>query len=61
MERSHGALQGTLTLPYQVEPAQVTAQFRDGVLSIGLPKPPGAVAQKQARKIGINTTPGPTG
>ena len=61
MERSYGAFQRTLTLPYQVDPAQVTAQFRDGVLSISVPKPPDAVAQKQARKIGINTTPGPTG
>ena len=47
MERSYGAFQRTLTLPYQVDPAQVSAQFRDGVLTISLPKPPDAVAQKQ--------------
>jgi HSP20 family protein len=61
MERSYGAFQRTLTLPYQVDPAQVSAQFRDGVLTISVPKPPDAVAQKQGRKIEINTTPGPTG
>ncbi len=61
MERSYGAFQRTLTLPYQVDPAQVSAQFRDGVLTISLPKPPDAVAQKQGRKIEINTTPGTTG
>jgi HSP20 family protein len=61
MERSYGAFQRTLTLPYQVDPAQVSAQFRDGVLTISLPKPPDAVAQKQGRKIEINTPPGATG
>jgi len=60
MERSYGAFQRTLTLPYQVDPAQVSAQFRDGVLTISLPKPPDAVAQKQGRKIEINPTPGAT-
>ena len=61
MERSYGAFQRTLTVPYQVDPAQVSAQFRDGVLTIILPKPPDAMAQKQGRKIAINATPGPTG
>jgi HSP20 family protein len=60
MERSYGAFQRTLTLPYQVDPGQVSAQFRDGVLTISLPKPPDAVAQKQGRKIEINPTPGAT-
>jgi len=61
MERSYGAFQRTLTVPYQVDPTQVSAQFRDGVLTITLPKPPDALAQKQGRKIEINATPGPTG
>jgi HSP20 family protein len=61
MERSYGAFQRTLTIPYQVDPAQVSAQFRDGVLTITLPKPPDAVTPKQGRKIEINATPGPTG
>jgi|SRR5262245_42911234 len=60
-ERSYGAFQRTLTLPYQVDPAQVSAQFRDGVLTISVPKPADAMQQKQGHKIGINTRPGPTG
>jgi HSP20 family protein len=61
MERSYGAFQRTLTIPYQVDPDQVSAQFRDGVLTITLPKPPDAVAQKQGRKIEINTMAGNPG
>jgi len=58
VERSYGAFQRTLALPYKVDPAQVSAQFKDGVLKITLPKPPDAIAQKQGRKIEINK---PTG
>ena len=57
-ERSYGAFQRTITLPYQVEPDQVSAQFRDGVLTVTLPKPPDAVTQKQGRKIEVNKPPG---
>jgi hypothetical protein len=32
-ERSYGAFQRTLTVPYQVDAGQVSAQFRDGVLT----------------------------
>ena len=53
-ERSYGAFQRTLTVPYQVDPGQVSAQFQDGVLTITLPKPPDAVEQKQGRRIEIN-------
>jgi HSP20 family protein len=41
-------------VPYQVDPDQVSAQFKDGVLTITLPKPADAVAQKQDRKIEVN-------
>jgi len=62
-ERSYGAFQRQLTIPYQVDPEQVAAHFRDGVLTITLPKPPDAVAQKQGRKIPISKaaagSPGP--
>jgi HSP20 family protein len=51
VERSYGAFQRTLTVPYEVDPDQVSAQFHDGVLTITLPKPPDAVAQKEGRKI----------
>ena len=36
------------------EPDEVSAQFRDGVLTIRLPKSPEAIAQKQGRKIEVN-------
>src|SRR4051795_3999391 len=45
-ERSYGAFQRTLTVPYQIDAGQVSAQFRNGVLAITLPKPPDAVEQK---------------
>jgi HSP20 family protein len=61
LERAYGAFQRTLTVPYQVDPAQVSAQFRDGVLTISLPKPHDALAQRQGRRIEINATPGSTG
>ena|SRR5689334_23250309 len=57
MERAYGAFQRTLTIPYEVDPNQVSAQFKDGVLTISLPKPPGAATQEQGRKININATP----
>src|SRR5882724_10962413 len=53
-ERSYGAFQRTLTVPYQVNPGQVSAEFKGGVLTITLPKPPDAVEQKQGRRIEIN-------
>jgi HSP20 family molecular chaperone IbpA len=50
-----------LTVPYQVEPEQVSAQFRDGVLTITLPKPADALAQKQGRKIEVHRPSGSQG
>ena len=60
-ERSYGAFQRQLTIPYHVDPEQVSAQFRDGVLTITLPKPPDAIAQKEGRKIQINRPSGGAG
>ena len=54
VERSYGAFQRTLTVPYQIDPDQISAEFRDGVLTIRLPKPTDAIAQKQGRKIEVN-------
>jgi HSP20 family protein len=59
-ERSYGAFQRTITVPYQVDPDLVAAQFKDGVLRITLPKPADALAQKQGRKIAINRSASPT-
>jgi len=55
-ERSYGAFQRTLTVPYQIDAGQVSAQFLDGVLTITLPKPPDAVEPKQGRRIEVNKT-----
>jgi HSP20 family protein len=57
VERSYGAFQRTLTLPYRVDPDQVAATFKDGVLKITLTKPADAQAQKQGRKIAVTKTP----
>jgi HSP20 family protein len=53
-ERSFGAFQRTITVPYKVDPNQVSADFKDGVLKITLPKPPDAIAQKEGQKIEVN-------
>jgi HSP20 family protein len=58
-ERSYGAFQRTMTVPYQVDPKEVSADFKDGLLRITLPKPPDAVAQKQGQRIEVNkSSPG---
>jgi HSP20 family protein len=56
VERSYGSFQRTLTVPYHVEPEQVAAQFKDGVLTITLPKPADAAARAQARRIEVKRT-----
>ena len=56
-ERSYGAFHRTLTLPYRVEPDQITATFKDGILKVTIPKPADAQAQKEGRKIEINKPP----
>ena len=42
MERSYGAFARTVRLPVPVEGSKVTAGFRNGVLTVTLPKAPGA-------------------
>ena len=58
-ERSYGAFQRTITVPYRVDPDLVAAQFNDGVLRITLPKPADALPQRQGRKIEINRSASP--
>jgi HSP20 family protein len=53
VERTHGAFQRTLTVPYQIDPDQVVADFKDGILTITLPKPADAVGKAQPRRIEI--------
>jgi HSP20 family protein len=56
VERSYGAFQRTMTVPYQIDPDQVSAEFKDGVLKIHLPKPADAIGQSKARKIEVRRT-----
>jgi HSP20 family protein len=56
VERSYGAFQRTMTLPFDVEPEKVSAQFKDGVLTVTLPKPQEAVGKPQSRRIQVTRT-----
>ena len=56
IERSFGAFQRTVAVPFDVEPDKVTATFKDGVLTVTLPKPEGAAAQPQSRRIEVKRT-----
>ena len=40
-----------MSLPYEVDPEKVQASFKDGVLTLALPKP--AEVQKKTKKIEI--------
>ena len=51
IERSFGSFQRRLSLPYDVDPDKVQASFKDGVLTLTLPKPPDV--QKSAKRIEI--------
>ena len=51
VERSYGSFQRTMTLPYTIDTSKVAASFKDGVLTVSLPKPP--EVQKQAKKIEV--------
>jgi HSP20 family protein len=52
VERSYGSFSRSLTLPFAVDPNQAKATFKNGVLSISLPKPP--EVQAKAKKIAIS-------
>jgi HSP20 family protein len=56
VERSYGAFQRTMTVPFDVEPDKVSAQFKDGVLTVSLPKPESATDEPQARRIEVKRT-----
>jgi HSP20 family protein len=50
---TYGSFQRTITVPYEINPDQVSAHFKDGVLKITLPKAD-AAARKHGRKIEVN-------
>lgn len=53
VERSFGLFERRMTLPFEVETSKIDATFKDGVLTLVLPKP--AEAQKASRKIEIKS------
>ena len=50
MERSHGPFARTLQLSEEVDPARVSAQLRDGVLRLELPKVTGRAGSRRERE-----------
>jgi len=53
VERSYGSFQRTMTVPYDIDPAKVDAKFKDGILTVTLPKP--AEVQAQSKQIEIKS------
>lgn len=50
-ERSYGAFQRTFRLPGDTDPSKITADFKDGVLTLMVPK---AKANQTSKKIKVN-------
>jgi HSP20 family protein len=53
VERSYGSFARQIALPFAAEPDKAKATFKDGVLTISVPKPPEVAAK--AKKIAIST------
>jgi HSP20 family protein len=51
MERTEGMFSRSLRLPFKADPDQVQASFRNGVLTVTIPKP--AEAQQRTRRIDV--------
>lgn len=51
VERSSGSFRRSMTLPFDIDPDTVTADTKNGVLTVMVPKPPEAVSQ--TKKIAI--------
>lgn len=52
-ERSYGSYSRSIRLPFGVDEAKVEAGFKNGVLTVTLPKPP--EVQRSARKIEVRS------
>ncbi len=53
LERSYGSFQRSFYLPCEVESDRVDASFKDGILTVKLPK--SAAARKRVKKIPVST------
>lgn len=53
VERTYGLFQRTMRLPFEADPGKVSAGFKDGVLTLSIPKPP--EVQKQSKKIEVKS------
>jgi HSP20 family protein len=53
IERSYGAFQRTMAVPFEVAPDKVSAGFKDGVLTINLPKPESATEEPKSSRIEV--------
>jgi len=51
VERSSGSFQRSMTVPFEIDGDAVTADFKDGVLTVTIPKPPEAV--EKTKKIEV--------
>jgi len=51
VERSYGKFSRSMSLPFAVEPDKVDAQFKNGILTVTLPKPPEITAKTHKVKI----------
>lgn len=51
-ERSYGSFSRSMTLPFDADPNKVKAKFKDGVLTVTIPKPPEAKAKVKKIAIG---------
>lgn len=51
VERSYGAFERVIPVPYEIDPDTVDAKFAKGVLTVILPKPPEAKAKQKKIEI----------
>ena len=51
VERQYGTFRRSVTLPFDIDPDKVTADIRNGVLTVTVPKP--VEAKTKARKVAI--------
>jgi HSP20 family protein len=51
VERSYGSFQRSMSLPYEIDPDNVQAIFKNGVLTLTIPKP--LEVQRKAKKIEV--------